>query len=716
MCGLVIEHEGETVLSVRGDNDDPLSQGHICPKGVALQDIHSDPDRLRRPMRRDGSSWREIDWEDAYDIVIRQLQHVQREHGRDAVAVYLGNPTAHSLGALLFAPPFIRALRTRNRFSATSVDQLPHHLAAALMFGHGFLLPVPDLDRTDFFLVLGANPAASNGSLMSAGDVKKRMRAIRSRGGTLVVVDPRRTESAALADTHLFIRPGTDAYFLLAMLHVVFEEQLVRLGRIEPCIRNLSSIAEVAATWSPERVAAVVGIEAGAVRQLARDFAKSERAVCYGRIGVSTQEFGALCAWLINVLNAVTGHLDTYGGAMFPEPAVEIMRGKGGGRMGRWKSRVRSLPEFMGELPAAALAEEIDTPGKGQVRALVTHAGNPVLSTPNGARLDAALAKLDFYVAIDFYVNATTRHAHVILPPTGPLERDHYDLVFHALAVRNTAKYSPPMVPRAESARYEWEIFAALTRRLGSRRLRDRVVNAALGRLGARGVLDLALRFGPFGAGINPFERGLSVRRLIKSPHGEDLGALQPVFPNRLRTADRAIDLAPGEFVRDVARLSERFDSLGVAHAAPSQTLALIGRRALRSNNSWMHNSERLVRGKDRCTLLIHPVDAEARSLANGDIAHVQSRVGEVNVVVEVTDAMMPGVVSLPHGWGHGRAGVQLSIAKRHPGVSINDLTDELRLDHLSGNAAFSGVDVIVERAAVAHSRARIVSTDAPSH
>lgn len=702
MCGIVVEHENGRVTAVRGDDDDPFSRGHLCPKAVALQDLHHDPDRLRTPVRRDGDRWVPLGWDEALDLVARQLHQVQDRFGRDAVAVYLGNPTAHSLGVLLFAPPFVRTLRTRNRYSATSVDQLPHHVVATLMFGHGLLLPVPDLDRTQHLLILGANPAVSNGSLLSAGDIERRLVAIRERGGRVVVVDPRRTETAALATEHHAIRPGRDALLLLAMLHVIFNEALARPTSLPSWVLGTDQVRALAMRFPPERVATATGLRASVISRMARDFARAERSVCYGRVGVSTQEFGALSVWLITVLNTVCGRLDAVGGAMFTQPAVEVVR-RGGGlgtpRIGRWRSRVRGLPEYAGELPVATLAEEIETPGEGQVRALVTHAGNPVLSAPNGARLDRALATLDFFVAIDFYVNETTRHAHVILPPTSPLERDHYDLVFNALAVRNVAKYSPPMQPRAADARHDWEIFNALTRRLARGGMRARAaarLRAGIaGTLGARGLLDLALRFGPFGNAYNPVGKGMSVRRLRREPHGVDLGALQPVLPGRLRTPDRTVRLAPPELLADVARLERTLEE------APSRgdTLVLIGRRSLRSNNSWMHNAERLMRGADRCTLLMHPADAAARALVDGARVHVSSRSGEIEVPLQVTDAVMPGVVSLPHGFGHGRPGVQLAVAARHPGASINDLTDDTRLDALSGVAAFSGIPVEVRAA-----------------
>ncbi|HEX4934040.1 MAG TPA: molybdopterin-dependent oxidoreductase [Gemmatimonadaceae bacterium] len=703
MCGIVVEHDGDRVLSIRGDPDDPFSRGHLCPKAVALQDLHHDPDRLRTPVRRDGDRWIPIGWDEAFDLVARQLHAVQRAHGRDAVAVYLGNPTAHSFGAILTAPPFVRALRTRNRYSATSVDQLPHHVAATRMFGHGFLIPIPDLDRTQHLLILGANPAASNGSLMTAGNVKGRLEAIRARGGRIVLVDPRRTETAALADDHHFIRPGTDALLLLALLHVIFNEALSRADSLPSFVTGVDEVRQLAQQFPPERVAAATGLRAATIRQMARDFARAERAVCYGRVGVSTQEFGGLAVWLITVLNAITGQLDRPGGAMFTSPAVDVVRKRGGlasSQGARWRSRVRGLPEYGGELPVSALAEEMDTPGEGQVRALVTHAGNPVLSTPNGRRLERAIAGLDFYAAIDFYINETTRLAHVILPPTGPLERDHYDVVFHALAVRNTTKYSPPMVPRPADARHDWEILTALTARLATgsamRRLRTRAAAALARALGPRRLLDVGLRTGAYGAGWLPFGSGLTVRRLERAPHGIDLGALRPVFPGRLRTRDRTVRLAPAEFLADVGRLERWLEEANGHAASRNSALTLIGRRQLRSNNSWMHNAERLMRGDDRCTLLMHPRDAEAHGVLGARRVRVRSRVGEVVVPLEVSEAMMPGVVSLPHGFGHDRPGVALRVAARHAGASLNDLTDDQRVDALVGTAAFAGVPVEV--------------------
>ena len=697
MCGIVVSTDGPRVTDIRGDPDDPFSKGHICPKAVALQDVHDDPDRLRRPMRRHGTEWTEISWDDALDEAAARLTAIQRAHGRDAVATYSGNPTVHSSGAMLFAPDLMRALRTKNRFSATSVDQLPHHVAALMMFGHALLIPIPDIDHTDHLLMFGANPAASNGSLMSAPGVMDRIRAIRSRGGRVVLIDPRRSETASLVDAHHFVRPGTDALLLLALLQVVFAENVARVERYADYLDGVESLREIVQPFTPERVTSTTGISADDIRSIARDFAAAPSAVAYGRVGISMQEFGGLACWLISALNIVTGRLDVRGGAMFTTPAIDILkadqRESAGVRFGRWKSRVRGLPEFAGELPVSALAEEIETAGKGQVRALLTHAGNPVLSTPNGTRLERALAQLDYFVAIDFYINETTRHAHLILPPTFALERDHYDLIFHTLAVRNTAKYSPVIFPRPADARHDWEILNALTWRVrGTISARAKAI--ALAQLGPRGMLDIGLRQGPYGAGLSPWGKGLRMKTLVDNPHGVDFGPLQPSLPSRLRTGDRHIDLAPEIFVGDVARLVENLNRT----AGGSGTLALVGRRALRSNNSWMHNSERLVRGKNRCTLQMHPADAAERGVQDGDDVRITSRVGSVVAPVEVTNSVMPGVVSLPHGWGHGRAGTRMTTANQHAGVSINDLTDDQRLDTLTGNASFSGVPVSVSR------------------
>jgi anaerobic selenocysteine-containing dehydrogenase len=727
ICGIEIRQGPDRTLDICGDKDDPFSRGYICPKAVALQDLHFDKDRLKYPVRRTASGWQRIAWDEAFDEVAEHLKQIQTAHGKDAVATYVGNPTVHSYGAMLFAPGFIRSLHTRNRFSATSVDQLAHHVAAYFMFGHQLMLPVPDIDRTDFLLMLGTNPAVSNGSMMTAPGLPQRIRDIRTSGGQVILIDPRRNETAELVDRHLFIRPGTDALLLLALLNVLFAEGLTQLGTVSPFTDGLETIAKVVAEFPPERVAPVTGIDSAETRLLAAEFAAAESAVCYGRVGVSMQEFGGLCQWLINILNIVTGNLDREGGAMFPLPAFDPVTAPDSvaprGSFGRWHSRVRKLPEFAGELPVAALTEEILTAGAGQIRALVTHGGNPVLSTPNGRELDRALAGLDYMAAIDFYINETTRHAHMILPPTAPLERGHYDLAFHLLGVRNIAKFSPPLFHPNGERRHEWEIFLELQTRMegGGRLGRARhKINRRF--FGPERVLDLGLRFGPYGR-LGAMWNGRPVReirRKMRVPylnlqtlkaavHGIDLGPLQPCLPGRLRTDGKRIQLAPEIFIKDIKRLQNLERGVGRGrpsrdkHEAPAAEknghLLLIGRRQLRSNNSWMHNSERLVKGKPRCTLLMHSTDAADRELKPGQKVCVRSRAGSIEIPIEVSDDMMPGVVSIPHGWGHDRSQIQLEVASQHAGASINDLTDDLSIDALCGTAAFSATPVTVEAA-----------------
>ncbi len=706
ICGLVIEMDGDDIVAIRGDEHDPLSRGHICPKAVALQDIWQDPDRLRRPLRRDGDRWDEVTWDEAFDEVAVRLLEIQDRHGRDAVAVYQGNPTVHNSGTMLYAPAFVRELGTRNRFSASSVDQQPHHVAAYFMFGHLLVLPVPDVDRTQHMLIMGANPMASNGSMMTAPGIRQRLRAIQKRDGRVVVVDPRRTETSRIADEHHFIRPGTDVLLLLGLLHTLFAEDLVRPRNLPLIAADVQRIRDVVNPFTRERVAPATGIDAAAIRAMAIDFASAPSAVCYGRIGVSTQAFGSTCQWLISVLNTLTGNLDRPGGAMFPTPAIDTARQIRPGSYGRWASRVRGAPEFAGELPVAVLSEEILTPGEGQIRALVTSAGNPVLSTPDGGTLDRALAGLDFMVSVDIYLNETTRHADLILPPAWGLETDHYDLAFHALAVRNTAKYSSALFPPSPGAMYDWEIFRELQRRLESRRgtrprgLKARLRRAVTRRMTPRRLLDLGLRLGPYGVWRGRFLRrgGLTLATLERSRHGVDLGPLRPSLPGRLYTDDHKIHLAPDILMEDLARVTQTFFA-NAASPAPTDEefdLLLVGRRHLRSNNSWMHNTTQLVKGKGRCTALLHPADAHARGLDDGDMVEVRSAVGVVHLPLEVTSDLFAGVVSIPHGWGHGRPGTRLRTANAHPGTSINDLTDATRIDPISGNAAFCGVPVSV--------------------
>ncbi|MFC8181281.1 molybdopterin-dependent oxidoreductase [Rhodococcus sp. NPDC057297] len=695
MCGLEFTVEDNAVTSIRGDKKDPLSRGHICPKALSLIDLHADPDRLIKPVRRTDSGWQEIEWDEAYRIVVDGLVSTRRDHGANAVGIYQGNPNVHSLGAMTHGIPFTAMLRTRNRYSATSLDQLPHQLVNHLMYGHQLVLPIPDIDRTDFFLVLGGNPMASNGSMMTVPDFAQRVRDLKARGGTLVVVDPRRTETADVADEHHFVRPGTDALLLLALVNVVLETGATRVADY---VDGVSEIASLVRDFTPEAVAPVVGMAAEAIDDLATRFAGAESAVAYGRMGVSTQKFGTVCQWAIQVLNIVTGNLDRVGGALLTDPAIDLVERKivGRGHFDKWRSRVRDLPEFAGEFPSSTLVDEMTTPGDGRIRAMAVFSGNPVLSMPGGDTLDRAFADLDFMVSFDFYINETSRHADVILPPTMSLERDHYDLIFSTFAVRNTAKFMPAVLPKKPGAKADWEIFRDLGIRYQAaleqspvdrvrRRLSPKsIVAEARLRLSPRRTVDVLLRSG---------RKGLSVRALSKSPHGTDLGPLRPGLPAKLRTRDKRIQLVQDVVVGDLPAVH---DMLTTASVPADGQLLMIGRRHLRSNNSWMHNTARLTKGKPRHQLLAHPDDLHARGIDDGALVSVTSAAGSVSIEVLASDRMMPGVVSMPHGFGHQRAGVELSVASTVKGPSVNDITDPQQVDAVSANAVLNGIPVTI--------------------
>ena len=724
-CGLTVTTADGAITDIRGDRADVFSHGFICPKAYALKELDADPDRLRQPLVRRDGRFVPVGWDEAMAEIDRGLNAVIAAHGRDAVGVYLGNPNAHHLSGLYMAA-LIRALGTRNVFSASTVDQMPKQVSAGLMFGTVLSIPVPDVDRTDYLLMLGANPLASNGSLMTAPDMKGRLRRLRARGGRLVVVDPRRTQTALEADAHHFIRPGTDAHLLFALVHVLFAERRVAPGRLAGHVAGLGEIETLARPFTPEAVSQVTGLTADVIRGIARDLAASPRAAVYGRIGTCTQEFGTLASWLVDVLNVLTGNLDREGGAMFPKAAAGSrnatgVAGKGRGvKLGRWRSRVRGLPEVYGELPAAALAEEIDTPGDGQLRALITVAGNPALSTPNAGRLRAALPGLEFMVSVDIYLNETTRHANVILPAPSALNRSHYDVALYQLAVRNVANYSPPLFPLADGELDEWEVLlkiAGVASGLGPNAdvdaLDDFMIGQVIGKevgtpespvegrdpaelaaaLGTRRgpdrLLDFLLRSGPYGDAFGRKEGGLTLDFLIAHPHGVDLGPLTPRIPEVLRTPSGKIELAPAAIVEDVTRLTRALERA-------REALVLVGRRHLRSNNSWMHNLDVLVKGRPLCTLHVHPDDAHRLGLADGAAARVRSRAGALEIPVEVTENIMPGVVSIPHGWGHDDPASALHVAAAHAGANSNLLADDT-VDPLSGNAVLNGIPVSVE-------------------
>lgn len=714
------------MVDIRGDAEDPFSKGYICPKAHALMELQHDGDRLQKPLVRSDGELREASWEEAYAAAIAGLKKVRDAGGADAVGTYVGNPVAHSLQAMLYGPVLQRALGTRNRYSASSADQLPKMVSAALMFGGGLTIPVPDVDRTDYLLVLGGNPRVSNGSLMTAPDMPGRLDGIVKRGGKVVVLDPRRSETAGKASEHLFVRPGSDAALLLSLVHVWFEQDRVVLGRAEGHTTGLKQVRTLVQAFSPERVSGFVGVDAATLRRIAGEFMEAPRAACYGRIGTTCQRFGSLASWAVDLVNTLSGNLDREGGAMFTRPAANRggnrkpgTVGGRGVRLGTRKSRVKQLPYMFGEFPVSTLADEILTEGKGQIRGMLTLAGNPLASAPGVGRLTEAFASLDFMVSVDFYLNETTRHADVILPPPAPLERDTYDLALYQLAVRNVAKYSRPALDKPQDQPDEWEILATLARGLmGMEQLPLEQADAmVLGQLvqgevgadggrwsgltaaeaqqklggepGPRRMLDLLLRTGPHGDGFGRAGDGLTLEKLEAQPHGVDLGPLTPQLPDVLQTTDGKINLAPELLTAAVADLE-------AALAEPTPEMVLIGRRHLRSNNSWLHNAPSLVKGKMRCTLLVNPQDAARLALTDGGQAQVKSAAGSVRATVAVSDEVMPGVVSLPHGWGHDVPGMQLSVAAQHAGTNVNVVSDPAFVDGVSGNAAFNGVPVEV--------------------
>ncbi|NIJ14962.1 anaerobic selenocysteine-containing dehydrogenase [Saccharomonospora amisosensis] len=700
-CGLTVTFDNDTVTDVRGDADDVFSHGYICPKGASLGALHHDPDRLRTPLVKRVGRFTEVSWDEAFAEIDARLPALLSEYGRDAVAVYAGNPSVHNVSSALYSRVLFKAIGTRNVYTASTVDQMPKHFSCGYLFGDPFSIPVPDLDRTQHLLILGANPLVSNGSLMTAADVRGRLRAIQRRGGKIVVVDPCRTRTARLADEHHRIRPGTDAALLFALVHVLFAENLVRLGSLEGHVNGLERLRELAEPFTPEVVAPLSGIDAGAIRGMARKLARADRAAVYGRIGTTAQAFGTLTSWLVDVLNVLTGNLDTEGGAMFPLAAAGQVNSSGGRSKpftaGRWRSRVRGYPEVFGELPIAALAEEITTPGDGQIRALLTVAGNPCLSGPNAAKLSAALAELDFMVSVDVYVNETTRHADVILPGPSPLMRPHYDVALYQLAVRNIANWTSPALPSDQPQ--EWQTLLRLTgivtgqgpdadiEALDELLAADTARRAGLDpavageRKGPERLLDLMLRAGPY---------ELTLADLEAAPHGVDLGPLRPRLPDILCTASKKIELAAEPIVSDVGRL------VAELHKQPDGRLVLIGRRQLHSNNSWMHNLQPLVRGSNRCTAQLHPDDARRLGLTEGGAATFATRTGKVSATVELTEDVRPGVVSIPHGWGHDVEGLRTAVATAHAGVNSNLLSDDQLLDVLSGTAALNGIPVDV--------------------
>ena len=728
-CGLEITvNPQEQVVRIRGDKDDVFSHGFICPKGSTLKQLHEDPDRLRKPMVKRNGVHVEVSWDEAWKEVERGLTGVIERHGRGALSAYLGNPNAHNLGPQLFSGVMLRSMGTRNIFSASSVDQMPMHVAGGFMFGSAQHIPVPDIDHTDYLLMLGANPYMSNGSLCTAPDYPGRIQAIRARGGKVVVVDPRRSKTAENSDEWISIRPGTDGLFMAALANVMFAEGIAKVEpRIAHHLNGLDEFRAAIAPFTPERVTAATGVPVETIVRIAREMCAAPTTAVYGRIGVNTVAFGSTNAWLVNVLSIITGNFDKRGGDMFTTPAAggastRGAAGKGKGfQTGRGHSRVSNKPEVLGEYPVAVLAEEILTPGENRIRAAITVAGNPVLSTPHSEQLDKALADLEFMVSIDIYLNETTRHADVILPPPSALEKDHYDVGLYVYAVRNIANYSQAVLQKDPDALDEWEILVkmgAILQGLGTdvdpAVMDDQTITAAVtsavanstsnisgrdadeilamlnkdGRRNTARMLDFMLQTGPYGAAFGANPNGLSLDVLLANPHGVDLGALEPRIPEGLRTPSGMIEMSPPQLIADLVRLEASIDQVD------DDQMLLVGRRDLKSNNSWMHNLNVLTKGSLACTAHVNPLDAQRLGLSTGDTVRIASRVGAVEAPVEVTDAVRPGVVSLPHGWGHGVPGTRMGVAAAKAGVNSNILTDDQVMDPLSGNAALNAIPV----------------------
>lgn len=705
-CGLALELEGDRIVSARGDSDDPLSRGYVCPKGVSIAEVQHDPDRLRTPLLRSAEgTFAPIRWDAAFALAGERLNAVRAAHGGDALAVYMGNPIIHSHAVLGLRAGFLRAFGTRNRFGPGSQDTSPRFAASYLLYGSSLVAPVPDIDRTDFLLCLGANPWVSNGSLMTAPDIHRRLRAIRVRGGRIVVVDPRRSETAREADEWVPIRPGGDAALLLAMMQTLLADGRVDEARIGAVANGWPEVRAAVAAFTPERVAERTGIGPAAVRRLAHELADARSGAVYSRTGVCNSRFGTLGTWASDVLNLMAGRLGEVGGSMFPTPPIDISGlspylGDGDGHA-RWRSRVRGLPETFGELPASVLAEEIETPGKDQVRALVVYAGNPVLSVPNSKRLSRALKQLEFMVAVDLYLNETSRHAHLILPPAWTFAEEHFETFLPNFAVRNFARFAPPVIERRPDERADWEILFELAERLGGGASGIAPVDWAIKlarRVGLRWqpimTTELFLRLGPHGDRYLPWSKGLNLRRLRAAPHGVDLGPLEPGIGRRVLHRDGKMRLAPPAIMTALAEFAKGDAS------APNGELLLIGRRDIRTNNSWMHNVPVLVSGHERCVLLVHPSDAERAGVRDGEIAILESRVHRGPVPVHVSDEMMPGVVSLPHGWGHAESASWQRVAGKRPGVSVNDWTDDGDVEAVAGQSILNGVPVRLAPAA----------------
>jgi len=716
MCGIEIEHDGEQVLAIRGDKNDVLSQGNICPKATGIQDIHTCEDRLKKPLKRvrknpaeksHDDEWVEVEWDEAIEYAAGELARIQNQHGADSIASYFGRSTAHNIGTLLAVFPVQKIMGSRNIYTGSTVDQMPHNFVWHHMLGHQFLCTIPDINRTDYYLMLGTNPKVSNGAQMSTGaNTWKKLNAIRERGGKCVLIDPRRTESVKYMDEHHFIRPHADSMLLIGLIQVIFARGLAKPGRMSGHINGWDKIEPLVNQFDLDRIAEVTTIPREDIERIAVEFASAKRPVCYGRTGISMVQFAGLTQWLMQTLNVIVGSMDEIGGMMFPKPAIASLP-LTNSSWDTYRSRVRGRPEFSGEFPLVILGEEIMTPGEGQIRGLVGLAGNMVLSMADGHHSEKALQALEFYVAVDLYQNETTRFADIILPPCGPLEKGHYDMFYHLYDTINWSKYSQPLFTTEQSKWTDFEIFTELMGRFATIRAQNPIKKFLIScahklvraTLTAERIVAIGIRMGPYGKGMNPFKKdALSLQKLKDNPHGVFLGDLEYTFPEGLYTEDKKINLAPEVFVNDLPRLKAFFVDGGMeAERAESEFDLQIISRLTNRTLGWMHHSYRLIKGKNPCELMINPADAEARGITADSLVSVTSRAGQIQMPVTITDEMMPGVVCMPHLWGHNRKNTRQQVANANPGVSMNDITDVTTYDELTGNAIVNGVPVKVE-------------------
>lgn len=712
MCGITVTREGNRVTAIRPDKDNVWSRGHMCPKGTTLGELHDDPDRIRVPMIREGERWREASWDEAFAQIETLVAETRARRGEARIASYTGNMSGKGYDAGRYMMLLHGLARFAQSYSSSTVDQQPKNVSAFLMYGNMWKIPIPDVDQTDLLVVIGGNPAESKGSLFSHRDVMGAIRSLRARGGKVIVIDPVQTRTAEAADAWIPIRPGADAALLLGVLHVLFAEDRVTLGALDGLVEGMDVLRDVASRFAPERVAAFCGIEASAIRELAHAISDAPRAAIYGRIGTCTQSFGTLASWLVDALAIATGNMDRVGGLMWstqvaphldlmpPYPATGSVMGPA--------SRVRGVASVLGQYPSSCLAEEIDTEGPGQIHGLVSLGANPVLSAPGSERLDAALAGLDVMVSLDIYVNETTRHAHVILPSPSLLSQAHWDMWAWPWALTSGGHYSPPLFEDTDRPQ-EWEVMIRLGAILGGHRDPDlaalddnyfggmcdavgidrAVAFEALPDHGSERILDLCIRTGPFGDRFGANPDGLTLAHFKAEPGGMLFGPARPQGRAAISTPSGKIEIAHTHFLQDLVRLED-----ALTHAVPE--LVLVSRRQLRSLNSWMHNIGSLVSGKPRCTLQIHENDAARLGIRPGQDVRITSQAGSIVAPAEITRKIRPGVVSLPHGWGHEPQDIRLDVAKRHQGSNFNALAPANMIDPASGNAVVNGIPVDV--------------------